>query len=146
MRTCTRRLEFDAAHRVTRHESKCRNLHGHRYAVEVTCGTYGLDEVGRVIDFGVVKAVFGTWVDNTLDHGVILYDGHDEALLALCVSSGWRVYLLNAEPTAEVLADHLATIATGLLAPLGVYVVHLRIYETPSCWADWHAVEGEGPF
>ena len=34
--TCTRRIEFDAAHRVMEHESKCRHLHGHRYAIEAT--------------------------------------------------------------------------------------------------------------
>lgn len=28
--SCTRRLEFDAGHRVPLHESKCKNPHGHR--------------------------------------------------------------------------------------------------------------------
>ena len=36
----TRRLEFDAGHRIPDHASQCRHLHGHRYAIEVTPGVY----------------------------------------------------------------------------------------------------------
>ena len=32
----TTRLEFDAGHRIPNHKSNCKNLHGHRYAIEVT--------------------------------------------------------------------------------------------------------------
>ena len=32
----TTRLEFDAGHRIPCHKSQCRNLHGHRYAMEIT--------------------------------------------------------------------------------------------------------------
>ena len=36
MLTITKRLEFDAGHRIPQHKSQCRNLHGHRYALEIT--------------------------------------------------------------------------------------------------------------
>ena len=29
--TCTRKIGFDAAHRVMLHETKCKNLHGHNW-------------------------------------------------------------------------------------------------------------------
>ena len=32
----TTRLEFDAGHRIPSHKSNCKNLHGHRYCIEVT--------------------------------------------------------------------------------------------------------------
>ena len=32
----TTKLEFDAGHRIPHHKSSCKNLHGHRYAIEVT--------------------------------------------------------------------------------------------------------------
>ena len=39
MISITRRLEFDAGHRIPDHRSQCRNLHGHRYVLEITlCG------------------------------------------------------------------------------------------------------------
>jgi 6-pyruvoyltetrahydropterin/6-carboxytetrahydropterin synthase len=53
--SCTRRIEFDAAHRVMEHESKCKHLHGHRYALEATFVAPDLDTLGRVVEFGVIK-------------------------------------------------------------------------------------------
>ena len=134
--TCTRRLEFDAAHRVTRHESKCRNLHGHRYAVEITVEADGLDECGRVVDFGEVKSIVGTWIDERWDHGTLLHPD-DADLHALCEASGWRHYTMPSEPTAENIAAELGRIAGDLLAGRGLRIVRIRVYETPNCWADW---------
>jgi 6-pyruvoyltetrahydropterin/6-carboxytetrahydropterin synthase len=134
--TCTRRLEFDAAHRVTRHESKCRNLHGHRYAVEITVEADGLDECGRVVDFGEVKSIVGTWIDERWDHGTLLHPD-DVDLHALCDASGWRHYTMSSEPTAENIAAELGRVAGELLAGRGLRIVRVRVYETPNCWADW---------
>jgi hypothetical protein len=51
-----RRIPFAAGHRVFQHESKCRNLHGHNYvAVLHARADAGLDALGRVIDFSVLK-------------------------------------------------------------------------------------------
>ena len=36
MLTITRKLEFDAGHRIPDHNSQCRNLHGHRYTLLIT--------------------------------------------------------------------------------------------------------------
>ena len=52
----TRRLEFDAGHRIPNHDSRCRHLHGHRYAIEVTVSgdivtAEGDAEQGMVTDF-----------------------------------------------------------------------------------------------
>ena len=38
---------FDAAHFLPWHEGKCKNLHGHRWEVEVIIQTGELDEMGR---------------------------------------------------------------------------------------------------
>ncbi|MDP2804397.1 MAG: 6-carboxytetrahydropterin synthase, partial [Gallionellaceae bacterium] len=52
----TRRLEFDAGHRIPNHNSQCKHLHGHRYAIEITLSgniiaTEGISEQGMVMDF-----------------------------------------------------------------------------------------------
>jgi len=135
--TCTRRLEFDAAHRITRHGSKCRNLHGHRYVVELTARATELDGLGMVIDFGVLKAVVGAWIDEALDHGAILNQADDD-LIALTRANGWKLYVVPFEPTAENLAHLIRDEAARLLADADylVEVVHVRVYETPNCWAD----------
>ena len=137
----TRRLEFDAAHRVPLHESKCRALHGHRYRVEVTCASADLDDAGFVVDFGVVKAKFGAWLDKNLDHTTIL-SASDHPTLGKVQEAHEEIgckppYVLDAPPTAEVLAEHLFGIAQLMLADHRIRVVRLRLYETPNCWADW---------
>lgn len=133
MQTCTRRLEFDAAHRVMRHESKCANLHGHRYAVEITCRAH-LDAVGRVIDFGEVKRIVGSWIDEALDHGTIANE-NDEALIAACRENGWKLFVMLGEPTAENLARLIFAQASQMLS--SIEVVGVRLYETPNGWADF---------
>ena len=58
----TRRLEIDSGHRLMKHEGKCRNYHGHRYVFEATVEGPGLDEVGRIVDFSVIKERLGGWL------------------------------------------------------------------------------------
>lgn len=139
MPQCTRILTFDAAHRVLRHESKCASLHGHTYTAEVTCEASELDSVGRVVDFGVIKAKVGGWLDENLDHTTIV-NAEDKVLLAWCfeqVMDGKRKpYVMPGEPTAENIAAHLLAVAHALLGRDGLKVVRVRIWETPNCFAD----------
>ena len=143
MITCTRRIEWDAMHRIPRHESKCHAYHGHRYAAEITCAADSLDALGRVIDFGVVKQLVGGWVDQHWDHTAILMTGDDDpAIAALAASNeahGRPVYWLDASPTAENIVAELGRVATELLAPTGVRVLSIRLWETPNGSAEWTA-------
>ena len=97
-----------------------------------------------MIDFGVIKSVFGGWLDQAWDHGAILH-ADDTALIELCKSSDWKVYTLDANPTSEVMARYLLGKASEMLGPLGVTVTHVRLYETPNCWADHYAPVKAGP-
>lgn len=140
MITCTRRLAWDAMHRIPRHESKCAAFHGHRYTADITCHS-ALDDRGRVVDFGVVKQKVGGWIDANWDHTAILMRGDpDPAIQALATSNeahGRPVYWTDEPPTAEVIATELARIAQELLAETGVEVVTVRVWETPNGWAEW---------
>lgn len=132
--TCTRKLEFDAAHRVMQHESKCRHLHGHRYTVEITVTAESLDALGRVIDFGTLKGELGGWIDEHLDHGAIL-NQDDDAVVTLCREQGWKVFTLPGNPTAENIARLIFDQARELFGDR-CDVVNVRVRETPNCWAD----------
>lgn len=141
MITCTRRLEWDAMHRIPRHESKCAAFHGHRYAAEITAHAAALDDRGRVVDFGVIKERVGGWIDREWDHTAILMRGDpDPAIPALAASNaaaGRPVYWMSEPPTAENIAAELARVAGDLLADTGVQVVRVRIWETPNGSAEW---------
>jgi len=141
MVTCTRRLEWDAMHRIPLHESKCRAFHGHRYAAEITCAIPELDELGRVVDFGVVKERVGGWIDDNWDHTAILMKG-DPAAAPIAEANarfGRPVYWTDRPPTAEVIVAELAGHAQRLLADTGVTVVRIRLWETPNGSAEWTA-------
>lgn len=163
MNIITRRLEFDAGHRVLGHESKCANLHGHRYVAEVSVTPKkDLDKLGRVIDYGVIKQVVGQWIDEYWDHTMLLHPD-DPLIKAVRVLNkhqpieheavGWEnvlfgpfkdAYIMQeyGNPTAENIAHELFDIATRLLVAHPVAVMQVRIFETPNCWADWFGTPG----
>lgn len=133
--TCTRKLTFDAAHRVMLHESKCRHLHGHTYVAEITAHACQLDSLGRVVDFSVIKELVGGWVDEHWDHGTII-NNKDSALREYLERNAMKHFLLEGNPTAENMAAVLLDYANRLLSDTGVAVTHVRLHETPNCWAD----------
>lgn len=137
MLTCTRKIEFDAAHRVMEHESKCKLLHGHRYVIEATFAADELDSLGRVIDFGNVRQVLGDWVDSNWDHNAILHQD-DKALGDKITSiTGQKIFYLPFNPTAELMADYLLReICPKLFGKDGVRCIKIRLYETPNCYAE----------
>ena len=61
----TKRLKFDAAHRIPHHPGKCDRLHGHTYYVDVEVGGNDLDELGILIDFGTLKELERLLPDHT---------------------------------------------------------------------------------
>ena len=99
--TCTRRIEFDAAHRLRQHEGMCKNLHGHRYVIEASFAAPALDALGRVIDFGVIKERLGKWIDEHWDHNVILW-GKDRPLGEAIATArpARRFFICPPNPTA----------------------------------------------
>lgn len=152
MITCTRTFGFDAGHRILNHESKCASLHGHRYTAEVTCtAPEGLDKLGRVIDFGCIKELVGGWIDDELDHRMILnladpmftwLDGAAPGTV-VAVFGSRGVFAMQQNPTAENLVRLVFENAQRLLAERGVNVTHVRLYETPNCWADFDGKDGK---
>lgn len=129
----TKRLEIDAGHRLLKHEGKCRHLHGHRYAFEITVEAPQLDEVGRVIDFSVIKRRVGAWLDKNLDHAFIAQEG--DPVIAFLKKHKMRHFILPWPPTAENLARRVRFEAEYLLRR-EVAVVKVVCYETPTSWAE----------
>lgn len=133
--TITRRLEIDAGHRLEKHESKCRNAHGHRYVFDVEFSpVHTLDSLGRVIDFSVIKSVLGGWLDHNWDHAFLYQSGDPigEWLLA----NDQKCYSMSQAPTAEFIATYFLQVARGLMASYGIEVVSVRCWETPNCYAE----------
>ena len=136
--SAVRRLQFCAGHRVHRHESKCRHLHGHNYVVFFHAESpAGLDPLGRVIDFGVLKAKLGPWIEAEWDHGMVLWAEDEEAIAAARLLGDQKLFLLPANPTAENMALYLLhEVAPRLLEGTGVTVTRVVLWETENCYAE----------
>jgi 6-pyruvoyltetrahydropterin/6-carboxytetrahydropterin synthase len=140
MVTVTRKLEFDAGHRVMNHESKCATLHGHRYTVWVTAeeAATGLDRIGRVIDFSVLKEKIGGWIDHHWDHTCIISLEDRETLVALSkLPQAKPICGVPFNPTAENMATFLLhNICPILMDGTGIRITKVRVDETPNCYAE----------
>jgi len=138
--TCTRRIEFDSAHRVMGHEGKCKNLHGHRYCLEATFVAKNLDTLGRVVDFGVIKEELGGWIDEHWDHTTILFDKDKSLGKAISDVTGQKIFYLPTNPTAENMAEYIYQhVCPKLFAKLPIECVRIRLNETPNCYAEIEA-------
>ena len=63
-----RRFRFEAAHRLPRHEGKCRELHGHSYEIVISVERPVDESSGMVIDFSDLKKIVRREVLDKLDH------------------------------------------------------------------------------
>ncbi len=68
----TKLIDFCYGHRLLKYEGKCRHLHGHNGRVEIRLRGDTLDERGMLMDFGDVKETMKRWIDDNLDHRMIL--------------------------------------------------------------------------
>lgn len=140
----TTRLEFDAGHRIPSHKSQCRNLHGHRYAIEITLSgdiirQEGASDNGMVMDFSDVKAIARKCVVDVWDHAFLVYKGDTAVLEFLESLPDHKTVVMESIPTAENMAAEAFRILHAQYHD--TYGTHLklervRLYETPNSWAD----------
>lgn len=137
MISCTRKISFDAAHRVKHHEGKCKMLHGHRYVIEATFSADSLDGLGRVIDFAVIKERLCDWINKNWDHNTILWDQDSKLGEMIEKQISQKVFYLPSNPTAENMAEYLLnTVCKELFPENEIKCMRIRLYETPNCYAD----------
>ena len=152
--------EICAGHRVVGHESRCKMLHGHNYVFHfhvapkpldgVSVKGNPLDQVGRVIDFSVVKSTLCEWLEVNWDHRFLHWE-QDKLMagIASLIEDSNRPGFIEAKdeihffdslvslpfnPTAENLAQYMVeVIGPRLLDEHGVELVKCTIEETSKC-------------
>lgn len=127
----SREIDFCYGHRLLNYAGKCRYLHGHNGRVVITVAQETLDERGMVLDFSDIKRVVTTWIDENLDHRMILQ--RDDPLVPILQGMGEPLYLLDVNPTAE----NIARLIHGVAAAHGFPVVRTDLWETPHCFATF---------
>lgn len=136
----TKILERDMGHRLLDHNSKCHNLHGHRYKVEITLSGDILDQPGHsangmVIDFSDIKDIAKTWIDSTLDHGYMFQvsdpiGNNAEQLGLKCIA-------VDFPPTAEHISmyvfQHLQVLYQKKFGT-SIMLTCIKLWETPNSY------------
>ena len=135
-----RQVKFCAGHRLLGHEGKCANLHGHNYLIQFHVTGNEIDELGRVVDFGVINRLCKGWIDDHWDHGFIVWDADENALTALEQVRPNKIYRLPYNPTAENMARYLLDeVGPTLIETIKGYDLRLTkvvVWETENAFAE----------
>lgn len=140
----TKEIEIDMGHRVPNHKSKCRNLHGHRYKIEVgvddkVITDAGSSDEGMVIDFSDLKQIMMEVLDDGFDHGFVMYNNDDfyDIFLNLQFDENQKIIFVSFIPTAENLAKHWYDLIKPKLEERKIKIAHLKVWETPTSTAEY---------
>jgi 6-pyruvoyltetrahydropterin/6-carboxytetrahydropterin synthase len=117
-------MEFCYGHRLLRHRGKCRFLHGHNGLLEVDLEAEALDDMGMVVDFGDIDRVVRQWVDDHLDHKLLLCS--EDPLVPVLQEAGEALYVMEGNPTAE----NIAALVWSAARQAGLPVREVRLWET----------------
>ncbi|MEO1897993.1 MAG: 6-carboxytetrahydropterin synthase [Cycloclasticus sp.] len=129
--TITKNLNFCYGHRLMNHPGKCKHLHGHSARVAITLEADTLNEQGMVCDFSDINQFAGKWIDNTLDHNMLLHK--DDPILPILQEAGERVMVVDEHPTAEFLARMIFEYVSDGNFP----VTKVSVWETDSATASY---------
>ena len=127
----TKELYFCYGHRLLNYAGKCRHLHGHNGRAVVTVEAAALDPLGMVIDVGALTRVLGGWIDDTLDHKMLLHK--DDPVIPELRRQGEPFVMLDVNPTAE----NIAKLIYDFARRAGFAVVEVTLWETENSFATY---------
>jgi 6-pyruvoyltetrahydropterin/6-carboxytetrahydropterin synthase len=127
----TKELHFCYGHRLLNYQGICMHPHGHNSKVEIELTLSGLDDRHMVVDFGDIKRVIQSWIDENLDHKMVLHK--DDPLVDVLKALHEPLFLLNTNPTAEILARLIFEYAISQ----GFPVSEVRLWEGYTSYASY---------
>jgi 6-pyruvoyltetrahydropterin/6-carboxytetrahydropterin synthase len=131
MYSITKEVHFCYGHRLLNHQGKCRHLHGHNATAIIRLESEDLNELGMVCDFKDIGDFVKQWIEQTLDHNMLLHEA--DPVLPGLQAAGERVYVMQGNPTAE----NIAKLIFDQVTAGGFPVVEVSIYETDSALASY---------
>jgi 6-pyruvoyltetrahydropterin/6-carboxytetrahydropterin synthase len=131
MYVVTRELRFCYGHRLLDYAGKCRHLHGHNGRAVISLAAPTLDHLGMVCDFSHIKRVVGGWIDEHLDHKMLLHK--NDPALPFLEQQGEPLFVMDVNPTAE----NIARLIYDYAASQGFPVVQVQLWETDDSHATY---------
>lgn len=132
----TQQIDFCYGHRLLNYEGKCRHLHGHNGRAVITLEREQLDHRGMLVDFTDIKRSLRTWIDDELDHRMIMH--RDDPLLPVLQAHQQPVYVIPNNPTAE----NIARLIYEKAREQGFPVAEVELWETPNSSAVYKQTTG----
>ncbi|PKL60222.1 MAG: 6-carboxytetrahydropterin synthase [Methanomicrobiales archaeon HGW-Methanomicrobiales-4] len=126
-------VSFDASHRLLHYRGKCHNLHGHRWKVEIWITGMMDNETNILVDYNEIKEVV-----NRFDHQIILNESDP---MVPRIEEFHPVVHTPGDPTSELLALLIRDAIEAEYSSSGrnVRVDTIRVWESPTCYAELHA-------
>lgn len=127
----SRQIDFCYGHRLLNYDGKCKYLHGHNGRAIIALAAEELDSRGMVLDFSDIKRVVSRWIDDNLDHRMILH--RDDPAVSMLQAVGEPLFLIDRNPTAE----NIAKLIFDFTAEAGFPIIEVQLWETPNCFATY---------
>lgn len=127
----TQEIDFCYGHRLLNYDGKCKHLHGHNGRLLIVLEGQHLDDRGMLVDFTDIKKGIRTWVDEELDHRMIL--NRNDSIIPYLQSINEPMYLIDENPTAE----NIAKLVFEHAAAQGFPVCEVLLWETPKSYATY---------
>lgn len=134
MISITKKIEFEAAHRLSNYDGPCKEIHGHTYKLEVTVTGPIQDDTDMVLDFKILKKLLSETVLKHFDHALILKDEPGNRQIFGAYQG--KIIWMDHEPTAERMLVWIASSLSTLLPP-PTSLESLKLYETSGSYASW---------
>ena len=142
MISITKKIEFEAAHRISNYPGSCSEIHGHTYKLEVTVSGEINRETFMVMDFKDLKEILQKTVIANFDHALILKNNRENR--AVFSSYLWKITRMETEPTPEQKRRLLVWMVSSIPPhlPSGVSLQKLELHETSGNFAIWKNIKG----
>jgi 6-pyruvoyltetrahydropterin/6-carboxytetrahydropterin synthase len=143
----TKEFSFEMAHALWNYDGPCRNIHGHSYRLFVTLSGVPSNDVqdsknGMVIDFTDLKKIVKKEIINVFDHAITVSGNYDTGKMEAFRSMFGNTVIVDYQPTCEnLITDFASRIKKHL--PEKVKLHSLKLYETATSYAEWHASDNE---
>lgn len=139
----TKIFTFEMAHALSGYKGLCKHIHGHSYQLEVTIkgkpdNRSDHSEEGMVLDFSELKAIVQQEIIQPLDHALMLKKGSIPAFADSESELFGKVVWVSWQPTCENMLIDFARRLPDLL-PKNVRLYSLKLHETGTSYAEWHA-------
>jgi len=130
-------FKWEMGHRLTFHQGKCKNLHGHSYRCMIELSGKP-DKNGMLLDYYDLKKIIDPIIEK-LDHSFMVYEKDYELIDVLDKLNSNKV-VVDFESTAENICTYLLNEIKKTSLPSNIEGIKVRVLETENTYAEEECV------